>query len=74
MKISTLVELAGFACLTVAAFMVHVIAGFVTAGVCLLFIGYAVEDQAAALAVGRLAAPVRAARARRRSRRESRKG
>lgn len=61
MKISTAVELCGFVCFSVAAFVGvyawRLAPGFVVTGGCLLLIGYGTEDRAAALAVGRILDP-----------------
>lgn len=46
---STVLEVAGFVCLAVTAFMLSVVAGFAVCGVSLILIGYATEDQAAAV-------------------------
>ena len=73
MKPSTLVELAGFACLTIAAFLVNVVAGFTVGGISLLFIGYGTDDRAAGLSVARMVEPFRTRRASRRSRRAAKK-
>ena len=59
MGVSTLIEVAGFVCLVIAAFLVHVIAGFVTAGLALILVGYCTDDAAAAVAVSRIVDPVR---------------
>lgn len=58
MRLSTLAELAGFACLSLAAWRWNATLGVAVAGLCLLLIGYATEDQAAGVAIGRLRAPV----------------
>jgi hypothetical protein len=42
-KPSTMVELAGFACLAAAAFTVGLVVGLVVTGACLLLVGYATE-------------------------------
>lgn len=77
MKISTLVELAGFTCFSVAAFLGflawRLVPGFAVTGICLLLIGYGTEDDKAALAVGRIVDPVLKRRAARRQRRAVRK-
>lgn len=46
MKLSSLVELAGFACLVVFARAMYGPAAWATAGVCLLVVGYGTDDQA----------------------------
>jgi len=69
-KPSTVVELAGFACLAAAAFTAGAVAGLVVSGACLLLIGYATED--VTIDLQRLVAQVRARRARGRLRRHDR--
>ena len=74
MSVSTVAELLGFACLSAAGFMWRSIpVGLVVTGLCLLLVGLATEDTAAAIAVGRVIAPLRARRDRRRSRRAEQK-
>ena len=73
MRPSTLIELAGFGCLTAAGFMWCTIAGLVTAALCLLAIGYATEDAAASVAMVRLTAPLAARNARRKARRAAKR-
>lgn len=73
MKLSTLVELAGFTAITVAAWRLNVEAGLFTLGVCLLFVGYATEDAAAAVAMSRVVDPLRARRAARKSKKAAAK-
>ena len=46
MKPSSLVELAGFACLTYFAHLMYGPAAWATAGACLLFVGYGTNDAA----------------------------
>lgn len=73
MKASTFVELAGFTCWSVAGFTWRTVpVGWVVTGFCLLLVGYATEDNAAVVAVGRILAPVRVRRARHKMRRDSR--
>ena len=61
MKVSTLAELVGFACLSAAGFAWRSIpVGLVVTGLCLLLIGLSTEDTAAAVAIGRVVGPVRA--------------
>ena len=72
-KLSTFAELGGFAALVVGAWMLHPIAGVLTLGVCLLFVGYATDDEQAVLAVGRVVNPLRTARQARVARRKARK-
>lgn len=79
-KPSTVVELAGFACLDVAAFRWTLIAGLVTTGFSLLLVGYATEDTTAVVTVTRMLEPLRrrrasfkARQARRRKRRDERR-
>ena len=57
MKLSTVVEIAGFAALVTAAFTWQTTAGVVALGICLLIIGYATEDDAAAVSVARVVDP-----------------
>ena len=74
MKASTAVELAGFACLCVAAFLgAGLVVGLCVTGFVGLLIGYAVEDAAAALAVSRVLVPIKARIARLRLRRQNRR-
>ena len=74
MKASTVAELAGFASLSAAGFMWRTIpVGLVVTGLCLLLVGLATEDTAAALAFGRVVGPVRARHARRKAERAARK-
>ena len=74
MKPSTAAELAGFVCLSVAGFLWRTIpVGFVATGVCLLLVGLATEDAAAALAFGRVVGPIRARHARRKTARTLRR-
>lgn len=68
MKLSTLVELAGFAALAFAAWLLNPVAGVAVAGVFLLLVGYSIEDEQVAVSVRRIVAPVTARRARRRAR------
>ena len=58
MRLSTLVELAGFGCGIAAAFMLGTIYGLLALFVALLIIGYAIEDDTAALTVARIIHPV----------------
>jgi hypothetical protein len=73
MKPSTLVELAGFAALSYMAWQLNTIAGWGVAGLFLLFIGYALEDDKAAIAVRRMVAPVGRLRVKRQLKREVRR-
>ena len=74
MKASTAVELAGFACLSAAGFWWRSIpVGLVVTGICLLLVGLATEDAAAALAIARVVGPVRARHARRKAERAVRR-
>ena len=68
MKLSTLVELTGFACLAAAAWLVNTIAGLAVSGVFLLLVGYSIEDDQVAVSARRIVAPVVARRVRRRAR------
>jgi hypothetical protein len=52
-KPSTLVELVGFACFVVGAWMLSAVAGVFTLGAALLFIGYALDDDQSLVAVRR---------------------
>lgn len=58
--ISTIVELAGFASLSAAAFYWNTIAGLVTLGLCLLVVGRAIEDGQAVVTINRMVQPVTA--------------
>ena len=58
MRPSTAVELAGVAALVTAAFLWTTIAGCVALGLALLVIGYAIEDDHAAVTVARMIHPV----------------
>jgi len=76
--ISTGVELAGFICLAVAAFIwqsvpLEVVTGLVTTGVLAVFVGYALDDAAAVVSLARAARPLRARLARRKAMREVRR-
>ena len=74
MKVSTLAELAGFACLSAAGFAWRTIpVGLVVTGLCLLLIGLSTEDTAAAVAIGRVVGPVRARHRRVKAQRAERK-
>ena len=73
MKLSTVVEIAGFAALVTAAFMWQTIAGVVALGICLLIIGYATEDDAAAVTVARMISPVVSRHVARKARRAAKK-
>lgn len=77
MKVSTLAELAGFACISVAAFIGFVAwrlaPGFAVTGACLLLVGYGTEDAQAALAVARIVDPFRARRQARKMRRAAKR-
>lgn len=56
--ISTLVELGGFAALTIAAWRWNPTVGLVVLGAVLLLVGYALDDRAATVSLGRLSAPL----------------
>ena len=58
MRLSTVVELGGFAALVTAAFMWQTLAGVIALGVVLLLIGYAIDDNQAALKVSQITAPL----------------
>ena len=58
MRPSTVCELCGFAALVTAAFLWTLIAGVIALGLVLLLIGYAVEDDKAAMTVARMIHPV----------------
>jgi hypothetical protein len=77
-RLSTLLEIAGFACLSIAAFQWSRIAGLVAVGLSLLLIGYATDDERASSAVYKLVHPLVRLRAgisaRRSARREARIG
>jgi hypothetical protein len=72
-KPSTVVELAGFVCLVLGAWMLAPVAGVFVAGVSLLFIGYATSDDAAEVAVKRVIDPLIARRAARKVARASKR-
>lgn len=57
------------ACLAVAAFTVNLLAGLITTGLLLVLIGYALEDQKAAVVLHRVTAPVSAYRSKRKQKR-----
>lgn len=73
MRLSTGVELSGFGCGVAAAFTFGATAGLVALCVALLVIGYAIEDDRAALTVGRMVHPITHRLAARRARRSARK-
>ena len=73
MRLSTLVELGGFGCGVAAAFTFGTTAGLVALAVALLVIGYAIEDDRAALTVGRMLHPITHRWASRKARRLARK-
>lgn len=73
MKPSTFCELAGFVCLTIAAWWLIPIAGMAVAGASCLLVGYAIEDDKALMAFKRGGAQLTARRARRKARRADRK-
>jgi len=62
-KVSDLCELAGFAVLAYAAWLLAPIAGLIAAGLFLLLIGYAVSDEQAVVQTRRVVDPLRARRA-----------
>lgn len=58
MRLSTILELAGFSLLTYAAFSwIHAL-GYLVAGVSCLFIGWATDDEAAVISVARVVRPI----------------
>jgi hypothetical protein len=59
MRPSTLAELIGFAAITYAVYRVNPTAGIAVAGVVLLLIAYATEDDRAAVSLVRMMAPAR---------------
>ena len=73
MRLSTLVELGGFGCGVAAAFMLGTIYGLLALFVALLIIGYAIEDDSAAITVARMIYPIRRHHAERRARRAAKK-
>lgn len=73
MKPSTFAELCGFAGLSYATWRIDQTAGIFVASICLLLIGYAFEDQAAAVAVARILGPLKNRRARWSRRRQNRR-
>ena len=78
MRLSTLLEIAGFACLSIAAFRWSTVAGLVAVGISLLLIGYATDDERASNVAYKLVHPLvrlrAAGSARRSARREARIG
>jgi len=63
--VSTLLELAGFACWVLAAsvwqtYRLECVTGLLALGLALLVVGYSFDDAAATVAVKRVIAPVRA--------------
>lgn len=73
MKPSTLVELAGFGALTYAAWQADHIAGWALAGLFAVFVGYATDDQTAAVSLARVIDPIRAKVVQRRAKRAKRR-
>lgn len=69
MQFSTAAELAGFALLSVAAWMLCPIAGVAVAGGSLLLVGYATDDTQVAVSARRMVAPLGRWREKRRARR-----
>ena len=74
MKLSTVVELAAFACLVRMGFLFGPEAGWGAAGGSLLFVGYATDDTNAVVAVARVIDPARMWVRRRRESRRARRG
>ena len=73
MKPSTVLELAGFAALTAAAWRFGAVPGLIVSGLVLLFLGYAFEDETALIAIRKyVVQPMRDRRARSKSRRQER--
>jgi len=72
-RLSTVVELAGFGCGVAAAFTYSTRAGLLALFVALLVIGYAIEDDRAALSVARMIHPVTRRHAARKARRAAKK-
>jgi hypothetical protein len=71
---STLLELAGFAAIIAATYLLAgLAASLFVAGGCLLLTGYATEDEKAVLALRRATRPVRAVAQRARERRAQRR-
>lgn len=56
---STLAELAGFVLISVAAWMLHPVAGLAVAGAALVLIGYAMDDAQVAVSARKMLAPFR---------------
>ena len=74
MKVSTLAELVGFACLSAAGFAWRSIpVGLVVTGLCLLLIGLSTEDAVASVAISRVINPARARHRRVKAQRAERK-
>lgn len=73
--LSTLLELAGFASIVAASYLVGgIIVGLYVLGPVLLLVGYAADDERATVSLARAMAPVRRARARVSARWQQRKG
>lgn len=60
MRLSTGLELAGFALISYAAFGWNQLAGYLVAGISCLVIGYATNDDAAIVTTGRIIHPITA--------------
>ena len=73
MRPSTAIELVGFALITYAVYGWNHLVGLAVAGVFLLVIGYAIEDDTAAVTVARMVYPVRRHHAERKARRTAKK-
>ena len=73
-KLSSIVELVGFACLVRMGFLFHAEAGWGTAGVSLLIMGRGTDDDAVVSSVQRARQWVQVARFTRKARRASKKG
>ena len=73
MRLSTLVELGGFGCGIAAAFTFSTTAGLIALAAALLVIGYAIEDDRAALSVARMIHPITHRYANRKARRAAKK-
>lgn len=71
--VSTLVELFGFACAVVCAFLFGDRAGFAVAALSLLTIGYGLEDDQAVLRLQRVTWALKARRTRRKAARGARR-
>ena len=73
MRPSTLVEIAGFAAISAAAWLLSPIFGLFTVGFCLLLVGYAFDDPAAVVALHRVTDPISQRHAARKAARQAKR-